>query len=254
MIRMVGKRVLVTGAARGIGNGIAKRFLQEGAKVILTDKRESDLEKTTVDFKQNGWEADFVVCNLRHEAELTEMAEWAWDHWDGIDILINNAGLAVREPFTNIPLANWDEIMEVNLRATFLLGQCIAKKMMDKHVQGAIVNMTSKNGLSGSSKLAHYNASKAGIHRLTQSMAVDLAVHGIRVNAVAPGFIDTPLDQELKQKEENLHLTEKTPMKRLGTVEEVANAVLFLASDEASYITGTTLVVDGGHLANASEI
>ena len=144
--------------------------------------------------------------------------------------------------------------MAVNVRAMFMLSHRIAKRMVETRVPGSIVNMSSKNGLAGSSKLTHYNTSKAGIHLLTQSMAVELAEHAIRVNAVAPGFIETPLDRELKQKEMDLKLTERTPMKRLGTVEEVANAVFFLASSEASYITGTTLVVDGGHLANASEI
>lgn len=253
-MRMSGKRVLVTGAARGIGKGIAERFLREGARVILMDKRADELQETTAEFKQNNWKAERAVCDVSNEAELRTMAEWASNRWDGIDILINNAGLAVRESFLDIPLSNWDKIMDVNLRAMFVLSQYIAKRMINDNIAGSIVNMASKNGLSGSSKLAHYNASKAGIHLLTQSMAVELAEHGIRVNAVAPGFIETPLDRELKQKESNLNLTEKTPMKRLGTVEEVANAVLFLASDEASYITGTTLVVDGGHLANASEL
>src|SRR5699024_4539872 len=123
----------------------------------------------------------------------------------------------------------------------------ITKHMIQDEINGSIVNVSSKNGLAGSSYLAHYNTSKAGINLLTQSLSVELAQYNIRVNAVAPGFIDTPLDNKLKQENTNLNLTEKTPMKRLGTVEEVANGVYFLSSDQASYITGIVLVIDGGH-------
>lgn len=169
--------------------------------------------------------------------------------------IVNNAGIAVRESFASIPLDRWRKILDVNLNGTFILSQNICKRMIEAGIQGTVVNMASKNGLAGSSMLAHYNASKGGVLLLTKSMAVDLAPYGIRVNAVAPGFIDTPLDRKLKENEaERLVLTERTPMRRLGTVEETANAFLFLASDEASYITGTTLVVDGGHLANASDL
>lgn len=251
---MKNKRVLVTGAARGIGKGIAERFLAEGARVILLDKNEAALRNTMAELREKNGIVDMAVCDLQDDAKLQATADWSWNRWNGLDVLVNNAGLAVREAFVDIPIANWDRIMDVNLRAMFLLSQIIAKRMIDRNIPGSIVNTTSKNGLSGSSKLAHYNSSKAGIHLLTQSMAVELAEQGIRVNAVAPGFIETPLDRELKQKETGLDLTERTPMKRLGTVAEVANAVFFLASEEASYITGTTLVVDGGHLANASEI
>lgn len=253
-MKMSNKRVLVTGAARGIGKGIAARFLSEGAQVILLDKNEVDLHDTVAELGQKEGMVELAACDVGNDADLRSVADWAWNRWGGLDVLVNNAGIAVRESFLDIPQSNWDQIMDVNLRAMFVLSQHIAKRMVDASIAGAIVNMSSKNGLAGSSKLAHYNTSKAGIQLLTQSMAVELADYGIRVNAVAPGFIETPLDRELKQKEANLNLTEKTPMKRLGTVEEVANAVFFLASDEASYITGTTLVVDGGHLANASEL
>jgi NAD(P)-dependent dehydrogenase (short-subunit alcohol dehydrogenase family) len=176
----------------------------------------------------------------------------AWDAFGGLDILVNNAGIAYREPLAAIAESTWDQVMNVNLKAMFLISQQVSARMIDQGTGGAIVNMASKNGLAASAMLTHYNASKGGVVLLTQSLSVELAKHGIRVNAVAPGFIDTPLDRELKQKE-TLNLTSRTPLGRLGTIEEAANAFLFLASDEASYITGTTLVVDGGHLANAGE-
>ena len=247
------KRVLVTGAASGIGKGIAEKFLREGANVTLLDKDEKKLRGTMTQLKNKKGKAHAVVCDIAQKKELDLAIEQTWEYWDGLDVLINNAGLAVRESFIDIPISNWDLIMDINLRATFVLSQIVSKKMIANDINGSIVNITSKNGLSGSAKLAHYNTSKAGINLLTQSMAVELAAYGIRVNAIAPGFIETPLDRELKQKEKTLHITDKTPMKRMGTVQEVANGVFFLASDQASYITGTTLVIDGGHLANASE-
>ncbi|CDQ38681.1 SDR family NAD(P)-dependent oxidoreductase [Virgibacillus salexigens] len=247
------KRVLVTGAASGIGRGIAEKFLSAGCKVVLLDKDEQKLSAALQDLAELKGASHAVICDISDENEVQSAADACWKCWDGLDILINNAGWAAREPFLEISLANWDKILEINLRGTFLLSQWISKEMAAQQIPGSIVNISSKNGLAGSSKLAHYNASKAGINLLTQSMAVELAAYNIRVNAVAPGFIDTPLDQALKQKEEQLNLTDKTPLNRLGTIEEVANGVFFLASDQASYITGSILPIDGGHLANASE-
>ncbi|MYL40528.1 glucose 1-dehydrogenase [Virgibacillus massiliensis] len=249
----VNKRVLVTGAASGIGRGIAEKFLSAGCKVVLLDKDEQKLSAALQDLAELKGASHAVICDISDENEVQSAADVCWKCWDGLDILINNAGWAAREPFLEISLANWDKILEINLRGTFLLSQWISKEMAAQQIPGSIVNISSKNGLAGSSKLAHYNASKAGINLLTQSMAVELAAYNIRVNAVAPGFIDTPLDQALKQKEEQLNLTDKTPLNRLGTIEEVANGVFFLASDQASYITGSILPIDGGHLANASE-
>ncbi|MGM8364284.1 SDR family NAD(P)-dependent oxidoreductase [Virgibacillus sp. W0181] len=248
------KRVLVTGGASGIGKGIVEKFVKSDCKVVVLDKDEESLTKTVEQLGSFHGQVQTVVCDLRNEKEISNAVTYAYDLWDGIDILINNAGFAVREPFIDIPLENWDQIMSVNIRGTFILSQMISKRMIQSNINGSIVNISSKNGLSGSSYLAHYNTSKAGINLLSQSMAVELAQYNIRVNVIAPGFIDTPLDSKLKQEDTSLNLTERTPMKRLGTVEEVANGVYFLASEQASYITGTVLVIDGGHLANASEL
>lgn len=248
------KRVLVTGGASGIGKGIVKKYLENNCRVIVLDKDEEKLSKAVTEFSGFHSKIQPIVCDLQNVNDIKEKAEKAYIHWQGLDILINNAGIAVREPFIDISIENWDQIMEVNLRGSFILSQLITKRMIQDSINGCVVNVSSKNGLAGSSHLAHYNTSKAGINLLTQSLSVELAQYNIRVNAVAPGFIDTPLDNKLKKENESLNLTEKTPMKRLGTVEEVANGVYFLSSDQASYITGTVLVIDGGHLANASEL
>ncbi|WP_158289360.1 SDR family NAD(P)-dependent oxidoreductase [Paenibacillus flagellatus] len=254
-MKLAGKNVLITGGAQGIGQGIAFRFAREGAALFLLDVKSKELEATARTIREEtGMRVETEVCDLSDVGRAAEAAGQAWTTMGGIDILINNAGIAVREPFASIPLTTWNKIMDVNVNAMFALSQSVATRMLEQRRGGSIVNMASKNGLAGSSMLAHYNASKGAVVLLTQSMAVELAPHGIRVNAVAPGFIDTPLDRKLKQQDRSLDLTARTPMGRTGTVEEVASAFLFLASDEASYITGTTLVVDGGHLANAGEL
>lgn len=254
-MRLRGKRAIVTGGARGIGNGIATRFLQEGARVVVLDVNEEELRKATEQWRRQGNEVKTLLCDLKDQAALEAAGQEAIDVYGGVDVLVNNAGIAFREPFLDISEENWQAVMDVNLNAVFRLSQLAARRMVEQGTGGSIVNMSSKNGMLASSKLAHYNASKAGVILLTQSLAVELAPQGIRVNAVAPGLIDTPLDRELKKKEKTIpNISIRTPMGRLGTIEEVANAFLFLASDEASYITGTTLVVDGGHLANGSEI
>ncbi len=248
------KRVLVTGGAKGIGKGIVQKYLKNNCHVAILDNDEEHLSILTAEFSAYKNQILPIVCDLQDVEDIEEKVEKAYAYWEGIDILVNNAGSAVREPVIEIPIENWDQIMQVNLRANFILSQWIAKRMIQDQIHGCIVNISSKNGLAGSSYLAHYNASKGGINLLTQSLAVELAQYNIRVNAVAPGFIDTPLDKKLKKEDETLNLTEKTPMKRLGTVEEVADGVYFLSSDQATYITGTVLVIDGGHLANGSEL
>lgn len=254
-MKLAGKKVLITGSAQGIGLGIAEKFLQEGAQLFLLDVKNEELRETAEALRgRSSSRIEYAVCDLSDLAAAAAAAEQAWTQMDGIDILINNAGIAFREPFAGISLSHWTKIMDVNVNSMFVLSQSIANRMIARGKGGSIVNMTSKNGLAGSSMLAHYNASKGAVVLLTQSMAVELAPQGIRVNAVAPGFIDTPLDRKLKQQDQSLNLTARTPMGRLGTIEEVANVFLFLASDDASYITGTTIAVDGGHLANASEL
>lgn len=254
-MRLENKRVIVTGGARGIGHAIADRFLREGAQVLVLDKKAEELNTRLHEWTSRGLAVHAIPVDLESLPALETAAYQAIRQLNGADILINNAGIAIREPFLEISQHHWETVLNVNLHAMFRLSQIVSKAMVSQGKGGSIVNMASKNGLFSSAKLAHYNASKGGVILLTQSMAVELAAYNIRVNAVAPGFIKTPLAEELKQKEAVSQLAfTRTPMGREGTVEEVANAFLFLASDEASYITGTTLLVDGGHLANAGEI
>ncbi|WP_189014950.1 SDR family NAD(P)-dependent oxidoreductase [Paenibacillus marchantiophytorum] len=255
-MRLSNKRTLITGGARGIGKGIVERFLREGAKVFVLDIKETELSMLKAEIVEYADSFDYAVIDLNDLSAIPAVVEQAISRWNGMDILINNAGMAVRESFLDIPLNRWNQIMNVNLNSMFLISQLVAKQMVEQGGGGSIVNMTSKNGLKGSGQLAHYNTSKGGVVLLTESMAVELAAYGIRVNAVAPGNIGTPLDDELKKKENRAldEVSAKNPMKRMGTIAEIANAFLFLASEEAAFVNGSTVVVDGGHLANASEL
>lgn len=253
-MRLAGKRVLVTGAGRGIGLAIARRFLEEGARVVLLDRSEAELLTAADELADYSGSWTTEVCDLRDPVQLEASATRAFAHFGGIDIVVNNAGIAYRESFLDISLEHWNAVFEINVRAVYRLGQLAARQMIGQGGGGAIINMSSKNGISASAELAHYNASKAAVILLTESMAVELAPYGIRVNAVAPGFVDTPLDRRLREESGLPSHSEHTPMKRAAAPEEVASVFLFLASDEASYVTGETVRVDGGHLANGSEL
>ncbi|WP_010273098.1 SDR family NAD(P)-dependent oxidoreductase [Paenibacillus senegalensis] len=254
-MRLKGKKGLITGAAQGIGAGIAERFAREGADLVLLDVLIEPLEQTAKHLQcEYGVKTLALGCDLADTEQTLAAAEDAWERFGPLDFVVNNAGIATREPFTRLTYETWRKVQQINVDAMFIISQAISKRMIEASLPGAFVQMASKNGLAGSSMLAHYNSSKGAVVLLTQSMACELAPYAIRVNAVAPGFIATPLDRELKLKEPGLQLTSRTPMGRMGRVEEVANACLFLVSEEASYITGAILPVDGGHLANASEI
>lgn len=260
-MRLENKRALITGGARGIGKAIAELFLLEGARVIVLDHRADILQATALELTEllgrhnlPSERIKSVRCDLAQPDEIAAASRWCTEQFDGLDILINNAGVAFREDFAEITADHWNLVMNTNARSMFLLSQAVAADMIKRGIPGSIVNMSSKNGLAASAKLAHYNASKGAVQLLTQTMAVELAGYRIRVNSVAPGFIETPLDRELKAQDPGLALTDRTPMGRMGTPKEVAHAFLFLASDDASYITGATLVVDGGHMANAGAL
>ena len=244
-MRLEGKSAIVTGAGRGIGKAIARRFLEEGALVMICDLDESRLEATHEDLSAIGQVRSEVVDVTSRQA-VEHLARQAKRAFGRIDVLANNAGISRFEPFLEITDENWNDTLEVNLKGVFLCSQVVAAEMKNQQ-SGAIVNMGSTNGILGEEGLAHYNASKAGVILLTKTMAIELAPHNIRVNSVCPGFILTELQLESGMSKETIEdYTSLIPLKRYGAVEEVASAFAFLASEEASFITGTELVVDGG--------
>jgi 3-oxoacyl-[acyl-carrier protein] reductase len=246
-MRLQDKCAIVTGAGRGIGKAIAKKFLQEGAKVVICDLDETRLQASKKELSEYGSIHSMRVDVTKRE-QVLELVKFTKETFGRIDILVNNAGIARFEPFLDITEMNWQDTLNVNLTGVFLCSQMVAQEMKKQNA-GAIVNMGSTNGILGEPGLAHYNATKAGVILLGKTMAIELAPYNIRVNSVCPGFILTELALEGGMAEEEVrNYTSKIPLNRYGKVEEVANAFAFLASDEASFITGTELVVDGGQI------
>jgi 3-oxoacyl-[acyl-carrier protein] reductase len=245
MMRLEGKSAIVTGAGRGIGKAIARRFLEEGSRVMICDLDEARLVMAHEELSAFGVVHSEVV-NVTSREAVKHLVGQAKGTFGRIDVLANNAGISRFEPFLEITDKNWNDTLAINLTGVFLCSQMVAAEMKNQG-SGAIVNMGSTNGILGEEGLAHYNASKAGVILLTKTMAIELAPHNIRVNSVCPGFILTELQLESGMSEQTIKdYTSLIPLNRYGRVEEVANAFAFLASDEASFITGTELVVDGG--------
>jgi 3-oxoacyl-[acyl-carrier protein] reductase len=247
MLRLEEKSAIVTGAGRGIGRAIARRFLQEGAQVFLCDLDRNRLGDAQEELAAFGAVRSKVV-NVTSRDEVENLVSEARATFGRIDVLANNAGISRFGEFLEITDKDWNDTLAINLTGVFLCSQVVAREMKNQH-SGAIVNMASTNGILGEAGLAHYNASKAGVVLLSKTMAIELAPHNIRVNSVCPGFILTDLQLESGMAEEEIReYTSKIPLNRYGRVEEVASAFAFLASDEASFITGTELVVDGGQV------
>jgi 3-oxoacyl-[acyl-carrier protein] reductase len=244
-MRLEGKSAIVTGAGRGIGKAIARRFFEERARVMICDLEEDRLVAAHEELSTFGLVRSEVV-NVTSREEVERLVGRAKEEFGRIDILANNAGVSRFEPFLEITDENWNDTLEINLKGVFLCSQVVAREMKNQG-SGTIVNMGSTNGILGEEGLAHYNASKAGVILLTKTMAIELAPYNVRVNSVCPGFILTELQLESGMSVETIqHYTSLIPLNRYGRVEEVANAFAFLASEEASFITGTELVVDGG--------
>lgn len=243
-----GKGVLVAGASRGIGEAAARRFLEEGCRVFLCARGVAGVEQAVAELRALG-EVHGTACDVSDPEAVERLVEEAERALGGIDVLANNAGVAWQEPFLDITLEHWDQVLDINLRGMFLVAQAVARRMVARGQGGAIVNMSSTNAFEGEAGYAHYNASKGAITMLTRTMATELGQHGIRVNALCPGKIFTPLQGEAEDPEYTARYErEKIPLGRSGTVEEVAAAYAFLASDEATFITGEMLVIDGGQL------
>jgi len=247
-----GKRVLISGGSSGIGLATARRFLEEGSRVFLAGLDQREVDAALAGLGPSG-EVSGLACDVSGEGDVARMVAAAHRALGGIDILINNAGTARRDPFLSIAAGDWDRIVAVNLRGMFLVAQAVSRHMVERR-GGVIINMSSTNGLAGEEDYAHYNASKGGVLLLTKTMAVELGSHGIRVNALCPGYIRTPLNEAISASIggagfEAAYASARIPLGRAGKAEEVAAAYAFLASDDASFIHGTALVVDGGQLA-----
>ncbi|MGO9217534.1 MAG: SDR family NAD(P)-dependent oxidoreductase [Streptosporangiaceae bacterium] len=247
------KRVLISGGSSGIGKATAQRFLEEGARVFLCGLDADEVDAAVAGLRQFGTVSG-IPADVSSEANVTRLVGSACEALGGIDVLINNAGVAWREPFLTITPSHWDRMITVNLRGMFLVAQAVARVLVDQGGGGVIVNMSSTNGLDGEADYAHYNASKGGVLLLTKTMAVELGRYGIRVNALCPGYIETPLNAAIRtdlggEEFAQAYAAGNIPLGRPGRSSEVAAAYAFLASDDASFITGAGIVIDGGQLA-----
>ena len=250
-MRLKDRVAIVTGGARGLGRAFALRLAREGAQVmvmniVLADKDLEDMKKTVMLIEKAGGQAQFFEGDVTSEQDCRAMAEKTAGTYGKIDILINNAAIydgLVRKPFDEISLDEWDRVMGVNVKGAFIATRGVFP-FMKQQAYGKIVNLCSETAFTGSHGFVHYVASKGGILALTRSLAVELGPYNICINAVAPGFTDTEASRSLADVKK--YDTTKTPLKRLGTPEDITGAALFLASPESDFITGQTVVVDGG--------
>lgn len=245
---LTGRAAIVTGAAQGIGAACARRLAADGMALALWDVDTARGEALAAELCSQGANALFLRCDVANKAEVEAALAGTLTALPRIHALVNNAGIFKAAAFLDISEADWDAVIGVNLKGSFLVGQAVARAMSGP---GAIVNMSSVNGSMAIPSIASYNASKGGIDQLTRVMALALADRGIRVNAVGPGTIATELAAQavLTSDEARSKIMMRTPMKRLGEPAEVADVVAFLASDAASYMTGEIVMVDGGRMA-----
>ena len=241
------KVVIVTGGASGIGLATVTSFCKKGAKVVIADLNEQG-QAVSDDLNKQGFVTSYFQIDVRNEQENKALIQHTVDTFSGLDIVFANAGVAIDAPIDQLPLDRWQKTIDINLTSVYLLDKYAIEYWLAQNKQGVIVNCGSIHSWVGKKGVTAYSAAKGGVKLLTQTLAIDYAAKGIRINAVCPGYIDTPLlsaaDAQQKETLAKLH-----PIGRLGKPEEVANVVLFLASDEASFVNGAAILVDGGYTA-----
>ncbi len=250
--RFAGRNIIVTGGGRGIGQAAARQFAAEGGDVLLLGRTAADLDAAVAEIEAAGGSAWSHTCDVRDDAQVDAAIGAATDRWGRIDVLVNNAGIDDDTPFLEIDRAKWRAVVDTNLTGAFLMAQLAARSMAAAG-GGAIVHNASIDASGGDGPFAAYNASKAALLGLNRTMALELAEHGIRSNCVSPGFTHTEMTETAVGPEMMSYLNgqfARVPMKRLVRTDEVANAILFLASDDASAITGIDLRVDCGLTSN----
>jgi 3-oxoacyl-[acyl-carrier protein] reductase len=241
-----GKVALITGSARGIGKAIALELANHGAKIVINDiLPKNEIDKTLEEIRKSGDQAIGIRADITIFEEVESMVKEIINKFGKIDILVNNAGIIRDSLLIRMKEEDWDAVININLKGTFNCSKTVAKYMMRQKSGGKIVNISSVIGLVGNIGQANYAASKAGIIGFTKSIAKELALRNINVNAIAPGFIETDMTKRLSEKVRK-DLQQQIPLKRLGTVKDIAKVVYFLVSDNANYITGQVINVDGG--------
>ncbi|TFZ39876.1 3-oxoacyl-ACP reductase FabG [Soehngenia longivitae] len=243
-MRLKDKVAIITGGARGIGEATAKKFVEEGAKVVIADINEKELLETEEFLKELGGDVMSIVVDVTDSASVNNMIEKTVQKYGRLDCIVNNAGITMDSTLLKMSEEQWDKVIDVNLKGVFLCGQAAAKVMVNQG-SGVILSASSVVGLYGNFGQTNYAATKWGVIGMTKTWAKELGKKGVRANAVAPGFIATPMVAKMPENVVDM-MKGKAPLGRLGEPEEIANAYAFLASDEASFITGACLEVTGG--------
>lgn len=254
-MKLENKIAIVTGGSGGIGGAISLAFAKEGAKVVIADRNEIKAREVMDDIKKEGGECLFVRTDVSRSGEVDNMVKATLDEFNRIDILVSNAGIVSIAPVVDLQEKDWDDNMNVNAKGVFLCCRAVVKHMI-KQKSGKIINLSSRLGKVGVPRYAHYCASKAAVLVFTQALALELAPYGINVNSVAPGVINTDMliwEWEWDRKERGMSFKEleeealaTIPLRRIGTPDEVANIIVFLASKEADYLTGQSINITGG--------
>ncbi|MGQ9631364.1 MAG: SDR family NAD(P)-dependent oxidoreductase [bacterium] len=251
-MRLEGKVGIVTGGSGGIGRAIARALASEGAAIAVASNEESPLNDTVEELRSGGFEVMGIFCDLTSAPQVSDMVAHTLKAFGQIDILVNSAGVLVKKPVLEITEEEWDLVINVNLKGVFLASREVARWMVRERRRGKIINIASMTSFVALPQVAAYCASKGGVLQLTKAFAVDLAPYGINVNAIAPGFFKTRLNERAfaEDPERLAKIVSSTPMGRVGRVEDLAGAAIFLASGESDFITGAALPVDGGFLAS----
>jgi NAD(P)-dependent dehydrogenase (short-subunit alcohol dehydrogenase family) len=245
-----GKVALVTGASSGIGEHFAHTLARNGARVILAARRVERLEAVATEIRAGGRQAASLRLDVSSIASISKAVKEAEGIFGPIDILVNNSGLAIGKPAIEQTEEDWDRVLDTNSRGAFFMATCCARRMIEAKRPGSIINIASILGLRQAGMVAPYAASKAALIQLTKTLALELARHDIRVNAIAPGYIESDLNREWFASEPGQALVRRIPQRRLGAVTDLDGALLLLASEAARYMTGSVIVVDGGHLTS----
>lgn len=246
---LTGKVAIVTGATKGLGYGMALMLANHGANIVVASRTSADCEKVAAEIEGIGRKVLACPTDVSKKDQVNNLVMSTMEIFGKIDILVNNAGVGLTNLAIDVPEEELDKVIDIDLKGVFLVAQAVGKVMVEQK-SGNVINIASLGGVISSSRLVPYMAAKAGVIHMTKGLAVEWAKYNIRVNGVAPGYVLTPLTKEVVNNEKTYKtLTGLTPMRRLGTVEEIANVVMFLASDASSYITGETIIVDGGRHA-----
>jgi NAD(P)-dependent dehydrogenase (short-subunit alcohol dehydrogenase family) len=251
-VSLENKVAIVTGGAKGIGRAIAERFAKDGARVVVADVDEDSGSQAVEEIGAHG-AVRFIRCDVGDRVDVENLVAATVQAWGAVDVLVSNAGIVHAADFLDVTEADFDRVLRVNLKGMFLVGQAVARRMVEQvkagGAPGAIVNMSSVNAIFAIANQVPYSASKGGVNQLTKVMALSLAPYGIRVNAIGPGSIMTDMLASVnRDAEAKRRLLSRTPLGRIGEAEEIAAIAAFLASDEASYVTGQTVYADGGRL------